>query len=217
MLIHADLSQRIVLKHHDLPWMASPVQAIERRMLDREGGEVARATSVVRYAVGAQFTKHAHDAGEEIFVLEDEFCDEHGTYPAGTNLKNPAGSSHTPQAVTDCLLFVKLRHLESEDRERQVINTAEASWYQGMVEGLTVMPLSEFGAQHTALVRWAPQTYFKPHRHVDGEEILVIDVVFEDEHGRYPAGSWIRSPHLSANQPFSKEGCMILVKTGHLI
>jgi anti-sigma factor ChrR (cupin superfamily) len=40
--------------------------------------------------------------------------------------------------------------------------------------------------------------------------------VFEDEHGRYPAGSWIRSPHLSAHQPFSREGCTILVKTGHL-
>jgi anti-sigma factor ChrR (cupin superfamily) len=45
----------------------------------------------------------------------------------------------------------------------------------------------------------------------------VIDGVFEDELGRYPAGTWIRSPHRSAHQPFSREGCTILVKTGHLM
>ena len=50
-----------------------------------------------------------------------------------------------------------------------------------------------------------------------GEEIYVVDGVFEDEHGRYPAGSWIRSPHMSLHQPFSKEGCTIFVKTGHLL
>lgn len=186
-------------------------------MLDREGGEVARATSIVRYAAGTQFTTHAHDAGEELFVLEGEFSDEHGVYPAGSYLKNPPGSSHTPRTEQGCLLFVKLRHLDTDDTERELINTRTAPWYQRMVPGLTVMPLSEFGTRHTALVRWAPQTYFNPHRHFGGEEILVIDGVFEDEHGRYPAGSWIRSPHLSSHQPFSKEGCMILVKTGHLI
>ena len=217
MRIHADLSQRVVLQHHDLPWTTSPVQGIERRMLDREGGEVARATSVVRYAAGTQFTNHVHGAGEEIFVLEGQFSDEHGTYTAGTYLKNPPGSSHAPRTDDGCLLFVNLRHLDANDRERQVIDTKAASWYQGLVEGLTVMPLSESGTQHTALVRWAPQTFFNPHRHYGGEEIFVIDGVFEDEHGRYPAGSWIRSPHLSAHQPFSKEGCIILVKTGHLI
>ena len=217
MLINADLSCRVVLQYQDLPWTMSPVQGIERKMLDRDGGEVARATSVVRYAPDTQFSMHTHDAGEEIFVLEGDFSDEHGDYPAGTYLKNPPGTSHAPRTAGGCLLFVKLRHLDAEDSERQVIHTRAANWYQGMVEGLTVMPLSEFGGQHTALVRWAPQTYFNPHRHFGGEEILVIDGVFEDEHGRYPAGSWIRSPHLSAHQPFSKEGCMILVKTGHLI
>jgi anti-sigma factor ChrR (cupin superfamily) len=217
MLINADFSSRVVLQYQDLPWTMSPVPGIERKMLDRDGGEVARATSVVRYAPGTQFSMHTHDAGEEIFVLEGDFSDEYGDYSAGTYLKNPPGTYHAPRTTGGCLLFVKLRHLDAEDSERQVIQTSAANWYQGMVEGLKVMPLSEFGGQHTALVRWAPQTYFNPHRHFGGEEILVIDGVFEDEHGRYPAGSWIRSPHLSAHQPFSKEGCMILVKTGHLI
>jgi hypothetical protein len=114
------------------------------------------------------------------------------------------------------VLFVKLRYFNLADRKRVVVKTREASWFPGMVPGLSVMPLHEFGTEHTALVRWAPETYFNPHRHYGGEEILVVDGVFEDEHGRYPAGSWLRSPHLSQHQPFSREGCTILVKTGHL-
>jgi anti-sigma factor ChrR (cupin superfamily) len=85
------------------------------------------------------------------------------------------------------------------------------------VEGLKVLPLNTFETQNTALVRWAPQTFFNPHRHWGGEEILVIEGVFSDEHGDYPAGSWLRSPHMSQHQPFSREGCLILVKTGHLV
>jgi len=97
-----------------------------------------------------------------------------------------------------------------------VVNTREAAWYPGLVPGLSVIPLHSFEGQHTALVRWAPGTFFNPHRHFGGEEIFVVEGVFEDEHGRYPVGSWLRSPHLSQHQPFSREGCLIFVKTGHL-
>jgi anti-sigma factor ChrR (cupin superfamily) len=154
--------------------------------------------------------------GEEILVLEGVFSDETGDYPAGTYLMNPPGSSHAPFSKTGCTLFVKLRHLGPDQVVREVIDTKTAQWYQGMVPGLHVMPLMQQGSGST-LVRWAPQTYFNPHKHYGGEEIFVVDGVFEDEHGRYPAGSWIRSPHMSLHQPFSKEGCTIFVKTGHLI
>lgn len=144
------------------------------------------------------------------------FTDETGSFGPGTYLKNPPGSSHAPGSETGCLLFVKLRHLDPRGSERTVVDTRSTTWYQGMVPGLTVLPLSEFEAQHTTLVRWAPGTHFNAHRHFGGEEIYVVDGVFEDEFGSYPAGSWIRSPHLSVHRPFSKEGCTILVKTGHL-
>jgi anti-sigma factor ChrR (cupin superfamily) len=80
-----------------------------------------------------------------------------------------------------------------------------------------VLPLHEHGPEHVALVRWAPSTRFMPHQHWGGEEILVLDGVFEDEHGTYPKGSWLRSPHLSAHNPFTgPNGALIYVKTGHL-
>lgn len=216
MNLNADYSQRIVLNHHDLDWVGSPQAGVERRMLERIGDELAKATSIVRYQPGANFDAHTHEYGEEILVLAGVFSDEHGTYPAGTYMMNPPGSSHAPRSDTGCVLFVKLRHLGSDQQEREVIDTQTAQWHQGLVPGLTVMPLMQQGSGST-LVRWAPQTYFNPHRHFGGEEIFVVDGVFEDEHGRYPAGTWIRSPHMSMHKPFSQEGCTIFVKTGHLL
>ena len=49
-----------------------------------------------------------------------------------------------------------------------------------------------------------------------GEEIFVLDGVFEDEFGTYPQGSWLRSPSGSRHTPFSRAGCTIYVKTGQL-
>ncbi|MEC5218439.1 anti-sigma factor ChrR (cupin superfamily) [Actimicrobium sp. GrIS 1.19] len=216
MQLNSILSQRVVVESSQVPWVDSPAAGIARQLLERDGGEVARATSLVRYAPGAHFARHTHELGEEIFVLEGVLDEESGSFGAGTYIKNPPGSSHAPGSTTGCTLFVKLRHLDPADRARTVIDTRTASWFPGMVPGLSVLPLSEFEAQHTALVRWAPGTQFTPHRHFGGEEILVLEGVFEDEFGRYPAGTWIRSPHLSMHRPFSIEGCTILVKTGHL-
>jgi anti-sigma factor ChrR (cupin superfamily) len=185
-------------------------------MLDRKGDELAKATSIVRYQAGARFPSHVHEFGEEILVLDGVLSDETGSYPAGSYIMNPPGSSHAPFSEEGCTLFVKLRHLGSEQIEREIVDTYSAPWLQGMVPGLTVMPLMRQGMGST-LVRWAPQTYFNPHKHYGGEEIFVVAGVFEDEHGRYPTGSWIRSPHLSMHKPFSKEGCTIFVKTGHLL
>jgi len=216
MNINDDFNQRVVINHHDLPWVPSPELSVERRMLERQGNEIAKATSIVRYQAGSKFQAHQHELGEEIFVLDGTFSDQTGNYSAGTYIMNPPGSSHAPFSESGCTLFVKLRHLGSEQVIREVIDTTTAPWYQGMVPGLNVMPLMQQGSGST-LVRWAPQTFFNPHRHYGGEEIFVIDGVFEDEHGRYPAGSWIRSPHMSMHKPFSSEGCTIFVKTGHLL
>jgi anti-sigma factor ChrR (cupin superfamily) len=214
--INSDYSQRVVINSHDLPWTSSPEFGVNRRMLDRIGDEVAKATSIVRYQPGSKFKSHVHDFGEEIFVLEGVFSDETGHYPVGSYIMNPPGSSHAPFSEEGCTLFVKLRHLGVDQTEREVIDTRTAQWYQGLIPGLKVMPLMRQGTGST-LVKWDPQTYFNPHKHFGGEEILVISGVFEDEFGRYPAGTWIRSPHMSQHQPFSKEGCTIFVKTGHLL
>jgi anti-sigma factor ChrR (cupin superfamily) len=216
MQLNTDLSQRVVLHAENLPWVSSPASGIDRRMLERDGAEQGRATSIVRYAPGSSFEPHAHPQGEEIFVIEGEFQDEHGVYPEGTYIKNPPGSSHAPASPKGCTLFVKLHHLPPEDSQRIVIRASDQQWFAGVAKGLQVMPLSESSSTHTAFVRWAPGTMFNRHQHMGGEEIWVMEGTFEDEHGQYPQSTWIRSPHMSAHQPFSREGCLILVKVGHL-
>lgn len=216
MLINADLQQRLVIDSNSVAWQPSPLPGVDRRPLERMGEESGRATSIVRYAAGSSFKAHAHPQGEEIFVLQGTFADEHGSYPAGTWLKNPPGSSHAPCSPDGCLLFVKLCHLTAADTNSECIDTASAEWLPGQVAGLTVLPLDSVGSVHTALVRWAPGTHFAAHRHMGGEEILVLEGTFQDENGDYPAGTWLRSPHSSQHQPFSEAGCLIYVKVGHL-
>lgn len=216
MNLNADFSQRAVVHSADLPWVASPMAGVERRMLDRVGDEVARATSIVRYAPGSYFSAHAHEKGEEFLVLEGVFADQYGEFPEGMYVRNPPGSEHQPHTVDGAVIFVKLRQFQDDDLAFVRINTRTTTWSQGLVPGLSVMPLHQAGKEHVALVRWAPGTRFSAHSHPDGEEIYVVNGVFEDENGRYPQGTWLRSPPGSAHTPFSQEGCTIYVKTGHL-
>jgi anti-sigma factor ChrR (cupin superfamily) len=216
MDLHADLNQPVALDSAALPWLPSPMAGVERRMLDRCGAEVARATSIVRYAPGSRFERHSHGGGEEILVLEGTFSDEQGDYQAGSYLRNPAGTSHAPFSAEGCTILVKLQQMHPADQQCLVINTSQEAWLPGLVRGLEVMPLHAFGSEHVALVRWAPGTVFQPHGHPSGEEILVLDGIFEDEHGTYPAGSWLRNPPGSVHSPSSAAGCTIWVKTGHL-
>ncbi|MFO1177074.1 MAG: cupin domain-containing protein [Ottowia sp.] len=216
MKLNTDYSQRVVINSLDLPWVQSPTAGVQRRLLERDGEEDAKATSIVRYAPGSSFPKHGHPLGEEFFVLRGDFQDEHAIYPAGAYVKNPPGSAHSPGTVGGCDLLVKLRHLPASDTRRVVALPQDRSWHPGLVRGLHVCPLDSVGNSHTALVRWAPGTHFDRHRHFGGEEIFVVEGVFEDEHQAYPAGTWLRNPHLSVHQPFSTQGCLILVKTGHL-
>ena len=217
MQLNTDFSQRCVVDTTALPWQPSPSPLVHRRLIERDGGEQARATSIVRYDPGATFSAHRHDLGEEIIVLDGVFSDETGDYGPGTYLRNPPGSGHAPSSQPGCTLFVKLRHLAPDDRQQHAIDTRHSTdWRQGLMPGLQVLPLAGHGSEHTALVRWAPGTRFTPHRHAGGEEILVLEGVFSDEHGDYPAGTWLRSPDGSVHQPFSDTGCLIWVKTGHL-
>lgn len=217
--INADFEQRIVIRPDEYRWVESPMKGVERMMLDRIGDEVARATSIVRYEPYSEFSSHTHEGGEEFLVLEGVFADEHQSYARGTYVRNPIGSSHTPKIGKEgATIFVKLRQFSPSDTQQKVIDTTTQPWLQGSVAGLTVMPLHEFETEHVALVKWAPNTQFNAHRHWGGEEILVLDGVFHDEHGSYPRGSWLRNPHLSQHRPFTmKEGAVIYVKTGHLL
>jgi anti-sigma factor ChrR (cupin superfamily) len=216
MKLHADLTKRAVALIDDLPWRSSPLPGVERRMLERDGEEVARATSIVRYAPDSSFAPHSHGGGEEFLVLDGVFSDEHGDFGPGSYVRNPPGSRHTPRSQTGCTIFVKLCQMDPDDRETVRIDTTSAAWQPGPAEGTSYLPLYQRGSERVALVRFTPGTRGGSHGHPGGEEVLVLEGSLADEFGRYPKGSWVRNPPGSEHAPFSDEGCLFYIKSGHL-
>ena len=214
--LNMDRSLRVAIETAGVSWEKSPSAGVWRKKLEREAAESGQVTSVVRYESNSCFSSHLHPLGEEIFVLSGVFADEYRQYPAGTYLRNPPGSRHAPACEDGCELLVKLNMFDPDDLEPVCIDTNTAEWLPGLEPGLSVMPLHSFDTQNTALVRWLPETRFKPHTHPGGEEIFVLSGVFEDEQGVYPQGTWLRNPPYGQHHPLSRGGCTILVKTGHI-
>lgn len=214
-MLNMNFSQRVVIDTQQQEWLESPSKGVWRKPLAREEAERGHATSIVRFDPGAGFASHGHPGGEEILVLEGTFSDESGDHPAGSYIRNPEGSSHAPYSRDGCVLLVKLSQFHSDDKEQLTIDTNSTEWFEGH-GNLKVMPLHNFNGASTALVHWPAGEHFLPHVHAGGEEIFVISGEFIDEHGRYPAGSWIRSPHMSKHDPHVEVDTTILVKVGYL-
>lgn len=66
--------------------------------------------------------------------------------------------------------------------------------------------------QVTSVVRYEPHSQFPAHDHPGGEEILVLDGVFSDEHGDWPAGTFLLNPEGFRHAPYSEQGCLLFVK-----
>lgn len=134
MRINDDLSVPVIVQTSELPWVASPSPGVDRRMLFRIGGEVARATSIVRYAPRSAFPRHTHGGGEEIVVLEGVFQDEHGDYPAGSYFRNPPGTSHVPASAEGCTIFVRLWQFRNADDQQIVRLPSQAGFSTATIE-----------------------------------------------------------------------------------
>jgi len=216
-LVNADFADRVVIATDTLPWTPSPQAGVERRLLDRIGGEVARATSLVRYAKASAFPAHQHGLGEEFLVLDGVFSDEHGDYPTGTYVRNPPGSQHTPRTGPGCTILVKLRQMTPTETARLVVDTSVAKW-QDDAPGLTRLPLYEAAGagERVALERLAPGALLPDADCPGGEEIFLLSGQLKDEHGKYDAGTWIRNPPGFRRSLSSPHGATYWVKRGHL-
>ncbi|MGF6432366.1 MULTISPECIES: cupin domain-containing protein [Bradyrhizobium] len=156
MRINDDLSKPVIVQASKLDWVASPSAGVDRRMLFRIGGEVARATSIVRYAPGSAFPRHTHGGGEEIVVLEGIFQDEHGDYPAGSYFRNPPGTSHVPASKDGCTIFVRLWQFRDEDRTQVVRQPGEGQQVAPRPGASSVSVLFDDGHEEVRLEDWRP-------------------------------------------------------------
>jgi quercetin dioxygenase-like cupin family protein len=217
MELHADLHQRAVVHAAHTPWVASPMAGVERRMLHRVGHEVAQATSIVRYAPGSRFSAHTHTGGEEFLVLDGVFQDEHGDYPAGSYVRNPPGSSHTPSSVEGATIFVKLWQFDPQDRTpvrwrgKPLARVADASR-----PGVEVSPLFQDKNEDVRVEWWAANSRMELDL-PGGGELLLIDGGFTEGGERFAPHSWLRVPcgaRLQAD--VGAHGAKVWVKLGHL-
>jgi quercetin dioxygenase-like cupin family protein len=218
MNLNADFSRRAAVHAESLPWQPSPTAGVDRRMLDRIGDEVARATSIVRYAPNSRFPAHTHGGGEEFLVLDGVFQDEHGDFPAGSYVRNPPGSRHSPGSAPGCTIFVKLWQFDPEDRT-QVRLAPGSVTYRPVPDrpGVEIAPLFRNAGEDVRLERWAPGTAVT----IDvpgGMELLVLDGGFTEAGETYGRQSWLRLPAgASFRADTDPEGCGLWVKEGHLV
>jgi anti-sigma factor ChrR (cupin superfamily) len=209
MELNADFTLRVLVQTDGLDWTPSPMAGVDRRMLDRIGGEVARATSIVRYAPGSRFSAHTHDGGEEFIVLDGVFQDEHGDYPAGTYVRNPPTSSHTPGSAPGCTIFVKLWQFDPNDRtNRRVDMAAEA------VNGVAVLHNDPFETvRYLRLDAGAAVEEALP----GGAELLVLDGTLTEAGEVLHTGAWLRlPPGADLRATAGETGATLWIKTGHL-
>lgn len=217
MDLNADLTQRATARIEELPWRPSPLAGVERRMLDRDGDEVARATTVVRYAPGSYFDPHEHSGGEEFLVLDGVFSDEHGDYPAGMYVRNPVGSAHRPHSEGGCTILVKLRQMDPADQSFVRSDTRVGPWQSGALDGVEVQILHRYGTEEVGMARLASGAQTQGHAHPGGVEILVLEGALVLDGGAYEAQSWIRLPPGEAHDIASEGGALLFVKLGHLV
>jgi hypothetical protein len=217
MEIHANFLKRAVVHSRQLAWVPSPSPGVERRMLDRVGAEVARATSIVRYAPGCSFAPHTHHGGEEYLVLEGVFSDENGDHSAGSYVRNPPTSSHTPRSLGGCTIFVKLWQFDPADRSGIDIDAAKLPYLNSPGRpGVAIMPLFADAHEVVRIERWVPEAEVVLAA-AGGIELLVLDGGFVEHGEAFVPGSWLRLP---VGAPLSArvvtEGARVWIKTGHL-
>lgn len=215
MLVNADFSLRAAVEPHQYRWVGSPQPGVERVMLDRLGGEKARATSIVRYAPGSHFPGHQHPGGEEILVLSGTFSEGEGHYPAGWYMRNPPGSSHQPSSEEGAVIFVKLWQMHPGENRRVRIDTRDTSLWTAL-GGRASCLLFVDQAEHVSMER-LPAGAPVCSGPVEGAEILVLEGSLHEGAHRYERGSWIRLP--PGEHPdlvASATGATVYLKTGHL-
>ncbi|MES0879737.1 cupin domain-containing protein [Roseibium sp. SCP14] len=216
MKIHADLTERAVVDSATLNWIPSPMAGVERRMLERDGDEVARATSLVRYAPGSAFSAHTHDMGEEFLVLDGVFSDESGDFPKGMYVRNPPGSSHVPSSEPGAVILVKLRQMQPEDDTFVRVNTLDPAGWQAGRAGEHILPLFVRPDEEVVMLDWERGSHFDEQEFPGGAEYFVIEGSFEDADGRYDQGTWLRLPPGSRQAIRTAQGTRVWRKTGHL-
>ncbi|MBN4049516.1 cupin domain-containing protein [bacterium AH-315-N03] len=207
--------QRRIRFTSELTWTATGTPGVEKKLLATPNGSSTHEVSIFRLAAGARLPTHQDGWGVEVVVLEGSWQLPEGLLGENGYSRRPRGEADAGTTPSGCTLYVRSGPFAEDDLEVVHAPAGEAAWSAGH-GNLGVASLHSIGEEGTAFVHWPAGERFVPHQHWGGEEIFVLSGTFRDEHGTYPEGTWIQSPHLSAHHPFVEEETVIFVKTGHL-
>lgn len=206
MRVNADFTKRVAVHFDETDWVASPATGVDRKMLDRIGDEVARATTIVRFAPGSAFAAHTHDGGEEYLVLDGVFQDESGDFPVGSYVRNPPTTSHTPSAMAGATILVKLHQFDPQDRtevHRSISGDDDLQLFQDAHEDVRVQT-------------WRAGEVVQLDAD-QGLEVFVVDGSFAEGGEEFSAWDWLRLPPGTHSQAIAGEGgARVWTKSGHL-
>lgn len=217
MLVNADFTSFAAVDAGRAPWVPSPLPGVERCLLDRVGDEVARATSLVRFAPQSRFESHNHGGGEEFLVLEGVFSDPAGDFGPGSYVRNPPGTEHAPWSEPGCVIFVKLWQFQDGDDATVRIDTTDAEWRAASSDGVRGQLLHQFGPERVELLRFDGEASVElgtPQG--GGVEVLVLDGEMRAGDQRHARWSWLRQPPGEALTILGSAGLRLFVKRGHL-
>ncbi len=199
----------------ELNWTATGTPGVEKKLVVTGNEANIHEVSILRLEPGARLPSLPDGWGIEVVVLEGAWQLPEGTLQGNGYSRRPPGEAGAGSTATGCTLYARSGPFAENDRELVHSQAEGEPWHAGH-GNLRVKSLHSMGNEGTALVHWPAGERFIPHQHWGGEEIFVLSGTFRDEHGTYPKGTWIRSPHLSTHYPFVDEETLILVKTGHL-
>jgi quercetin dioxygenase-like cupin family protein len=217
MYLNADFSRRAAVHGLAIDWIDSPMPGVSRKMLDRVGGEVARATSIVRYAAGSHFSRHTHGGGEEFLVLDGVFQDENGDYPTGSYVRNPPQSSHAPGSEAGCIILVKLWQFAPSDSVHVHLSLARIPPVPDPARShVLIQALHRNEYESVRIETWAADQEIVVDA-AGGLEVFVLDGDFEESGERFRTWSWLRLPPEQALRARTgAAGARMWVKQGHL-
>lgn len=239
MKINSNFKAFAGLNFDSTKYISSPSYGVNRFMLDRIGSEKARATTIVQYQPNSKFPEHEHIGGEEFLVLEGTFKDQHGEFPAGTYVRNPIGSKHSPWVDDDgCTIMVKLLQmsepLPDETKPMYVHDAINEKSDQNSVEktnyGSVLQMYSNTKTGEHVEMCWINPNTILPTCDVGingGEELFVYDgsLILDEGKTEYFKWGWLRFPVANSNSDdgsnratlkAGSDGARVYRKTGHL-
>ncbi|WP_109353984.1 cupin domain-containing protein [Sphingorhabdus sp. EL138] len=217
MELNADFTARARVFNRSNAWQSSPSAGVDRKMLDRIGDEVARATTIVRYAPNSHFPRHTHTGGEEFIVLDGVFQDEHGDFPAGSYIRNPPTSSHRPGSKPGCTIFVKLWQFDMEDRNSVKLHMDDIVSIDDVSRnGVSSGMLHKDDRETVVREIWQPDIEAMVDTN-GGAEILILSGSVTENEEKFGVHDWLRLPDgYEGKLTAGLSGATLWVKYGNL-